>query len=119
LFASCLQNPRQEASIPNSPVEEGSSNNIIITDSNYTLTINGVKDTLESVAQISNALEKAKNNTGEDTIYIYMKSTIAERMQDISTMLRNLNITKNKYVVTENYFALPYPKHTEETEKDK
>ncbi len=121
LLASCEQNSKQETSIPHSSAKEtnnnGLINSIIITDNDYVLNLNGVKDTFETVAQLGNTLEKVKRQVGEDTMYVYMKSTIADRMVDISPMLRKININKYQYIITEDAFALPYPKDTKKVEQ--
>jgi hypothetical protein len=121
LFASCGQASEQEPSTPKVSATEvknnGYANSITITDNDYVLHLNGFTDTFETVAQLRNTLEKAVGHVGKDTMYIYMKSTIADRLREVSPMLRSIGINKYQHILTDDYFALPYSKDTQKAEQ--
>jgi hypothetical protein len=121
LFASCGQTSEKETSKPKSSATEvknnGYANSITITDNDYSLNLNGLRVTFQTVAQLRNSLEKAGEQVRKDTMHVYMKSTIAERMTEVSPMLRSIGINKYKYIITDDYFAPPYPKETEKAEQ--
>jgi hypothetical protein len=121
LFTSCEQACKQGNSILEGSAKEvksqSSANTITITDNAFVLSLNGIKDTFSDITQLRSSLEKAEQQVENDTMYIYMKSTIADRMANLSPMLRSLNINKYQYVVTDEYFALPYTKETDKAEQ--
>lgn len=115
LLASCKPSTKKtttHSDIPTKQTNPKDNNSITITDVDYVLYQNGIRDTFKTVAQLTKTLEKASNQIGKDTLYIYMKSTNNDRMVDVSPMLRKLNINKYQFVITEDFFALPYPKET-------
>ena len=115
LLASCKSSTKEKTThsdIPTKQTNTKDSNSITITDVDYVLYQNGIKDTFKTVAQLSKTLEKASNQIGKDTLYVYMKSTNNDRMVDVSPILRKLNINKYQFVINEDFFALPYLKET-------
>jgi hypothetical protein len=110
LLASCKPSTKKtttHSDIPTKQTNPKDNNSITITDVDYILYQNGIRDTFKTVAQLTKTLEKASNQIGKDTLYIYMKSTNNDRMVDVSPMLRKLNINKYQFVITEDFFALP------------
>jgi hypothetical protein len=111
-FLSCEQRPVDDSSTLNGSANDvilnGTMNSITITSNDYVLCLKGVKDTFKTVAQLQSNLENAGREIREDTMYIYMKSEIPDRMREVSPMLNSLAINKYQYIIDENYFALPY-----------
>jgi hypothetical protein len=108
-LASCKQSFKQKNLINNETNRNGLSTSIIITNDDYILHLNHINDTFTTITKLSNAIEKFKDQIEEDSVYIHMLSTKADRMGNISSMLRGLKINNYKFIITEEYFTLPYP----------
>ena len=117
LFVSCEQTSERQTSTHKDSARVVKSNDytnsVTITNNEYLLDLKGVKDTFQTLAQLRNTLEKGGVQLVKDTMYVYMKSTNVERMTKFSPILRSLGINKYQFIITDDFFALPYPKEAE------
>ncbi len=93
------------------------TNSITVTKNYYVLNIKGVKSAFKTTAELSNELQRAKPSITKDTLYVYMANSSGEKTTQLSAMFRKLKIKKYQYIVTDDFFALPYSKDTDKAKQ--
>lgn len=98
---------------PNNDIDTPSPNtvrnSISLKDSLYIVKINNHSFKTTSAKVLKESIRVNLNGIKKDTLYIFLNHHYDEIFYRLSKMLREYRITKKAFVLTYDYFRLPYP----------
>ena len=83
------------------------SASVTIYEASYVLSLQGNRQELKTLEQLSKALNEGYNKL--DTLYVFIDDTDSQKIKDILGTILKSNIAKFRFVVKDEFFKLPYP----------